>query len=322
MTLSCTDNVMASNHFFSGRIPNELYEQAEKHCKETGNSKTEVLIKALSTYLNFPITIPGKNIIVPNPEVTKEMFETLEERIKILEDTLKALPVNVIKDNNNDNKNRNTEEIEETNNDNVLEVYDNEVDNTKVEDISQTVIENNNEIERNNNPLENIDNKSNNLDLKLSKNNIITNDNNIDNNYEDEETGVKKQENQPSFKSILNNEVSTRANIAIRQVSRLAGKAVEKLKQQGKNVEPKQLLQEPIEVTQREGINVNGYPYKLFYLGENLKEKSIWDLIPDDNSSYQPTITKIESNKLSTNNKLNTKGEIKFDQFYSDNKFI
>ncbi|MHC5831690.1 MAG: hypothetical protein ACYT04_90905, partial [Nostoc sp.] len=96
ITLSLHNNVMASNHFFSGRIPNELYEQAEKHCKETGDSKTEVLIKALSTYLNFPIAIPGKNLIAPASEVTKEMFERLEERLKILEDYLKVIPIAVI----------------------------------------------------------------------------------------------------------------------------------------------------------------------------------------------------------------------------------
>ncbi|MEH2372356.1 hypothetical protein [Nostoc sp.] len=269
---------MASNHFFSGRIPNELYEEAKKHCEETGDSKTEVLIKALSAYLNFPIAIPGKNIITHNPEVTKEMFETLEERIKILENTLKGLPANVINNNNNDN---------------ILEIFDNKADNEKVESISQDIIKNdnklNNQIEKNNNPLENIDNRTDNLDIKLNKISVITDDN-TNNNYKDEEIAVEKQENQPSFKSILNGEVSTRANIAIRQISRLAGKAVEKLKQQGKNVEPKQLLEEPIEVTQREGININGYPYKLFYLGENLKEKSIWDLIPDDNASYQTVI--------------------------------
>jgi hypothetical protein len=126
MTLSLHDNNMASNRFFSGRIPNELYEQAEKHCEETGNSKTEVLIKALSAYLNFPIEISGKNFIAPTIEVTKEMFLELQERVKTLEDLANNLQLPVIKTDNNH------EDVQNIN-DNVLENLNNKTDNNKSE---------------------------------------------------------------------------------------------------------------------------------------------------------------------------------------------
>ena len=79
---------MASNPFFSGRIPPDLYQHVEKHCKEVGESKTEILIKALSTYLNLPIPSTGENSTISAPEVNKEMFEALEKRIEFLEKLL------------------------------------------------------------------------------------------------------------------------------------------------------------------------------------------------------------------------------------------
>jgi transcriptional regulator len=224
---------MASNPFFSGRIPPELHQQIEKYCQETGESKTEVLIKALSAYLNFPIIIPQKNFIAAIPEVTKEMFEELEKRIKILEE-------------NNSNKATSNKNIRVENNDSNHE------------------------------------------------NNVIS-DNGV-------ETKINLEETHPSYRAILSSEVSEKTNIPNRQISRLAGRAVEKLKQQGKTLEIKKILENPIEVTQKEAIKVNGYPYKLFYLGENLKEKPLWNLLPDDNASYQLVIDE--------DNKENTKEEI------------
>jgi hypothetical protein len=46
---------MSANPFFSGRIPQDLYESVERHCSETGSSKTQVLINALVSYLDHPI---------------------------------------------------------------------------------------------------------------------------------------------------------------------------------------------------------------------------------------------------------------------------
>lgn len=174
---------MASNKFFSGRIPNELYEQAEKHCEETGNSKTEVLIKALSTYLNFPIAIPGKNLIAPAPEVTKEMFEKLEERLKILEDSLKVSPSIVIKSNNTDNEKGKMQEIDD---DNVSEDTDNRIDNNTTKVGKHDIIKSNN---KNNNKRKNrvsntsktIDDETDNNTTKTEKSDVIKTNNNCDN---------------------------------------------------------------------------------------------------------------------------------------------
>lgn len=42
---------MASNPFFSGRIPPELLVRIEQRIQETGESKTDILVAALSAYL-------------------------------------------------------------------------------------------------------------------------------------------------------------------------------------------------------------------------------------------------------------------------------
>ncbi|WP_143855414.1 hypothetical protein [Nostoc sp. 'Peltigera membranacea cyanobiont' 232] len=304
---------MASNRFFSGRIPNELYEQAEKHCEETGDSKTEVLIKALSTYLNFPIAIPGKNIIAPSPEVTKEMFETLEERIRILEHTLKALPVNVINNNNDDNKSRNTEEIEEANNDNSVKTSDNKTDSLNVESKIQDVIINDNRIDnpeksesdnileainnegdnnkpKTNKPVIKINNKNNNKPLQTEVNKIIS-----------ESKVSENLQELPKFEEIITAEVVKKTNLSRSQVDYLMSKAIEKIKQQGKVIKPRKLLEEPIEVINKSGIQIEGNLYRLFYAGENFKEKPVWNLIPD-NESYQNVILGLLNPNITHNN--------------------
>jgi hypothetical protein len=304
MTLSLHDNNMASNRFFSGRIPNELYEQAEKHCEETGNSKTEILIKALSSYLNFPIEIPGKNIVIYNPEVTKEMFDTLEERIKVLENTLKALPTIVINSNNDDNKSKDTEEIGETNNDNNVEIYNNKTDNLEVKSINQDVItrDNKNDNQEENisdNISESIDNKNNNNKSKINKPVIKLNNKNNNKSLQTEvnkiisESKVSEDlQELPKFEEIITAEVVKKTNLSRSQVDYLMGKAIEKIKQQGKVIKPRKLLEDPVEVINKSGIQIEGNLYRLFYAGENFKEKAVWNLIPD-NISYQQLITEL-----------------------------
>jgi hypothetical protein len=41
------------NPFFSGRIPQDLYDRIEDHIKVSGESKTRLLVAALSKYVNF-----------------------------------------------------------------------------------------------------------------------------------------------------------------------------------------------------------------------------------------------------------------------------
>lgn len=260
---------MSSNHFFSGRIPNELYEQAEKHCEESGDSKTEVLIKALSAYLNFPITIPGKNIISPIPEVTKEMFEILEERVNVLEEFLKTSGTNVIKSDNIDNKNGNIKEIVV---DNILEIVDNQIDNIEREENKEYSLITDNTTENSN------DNTALQTNIVQSEISYL-----------------------PSFSSIETVKVIELTGLTQSQINGFRNRILDNYQKQGNVITRKQLLENPIIIDYKKPINVNNNPYTLIYLGQNSKGKALWNLMPDNNN-YQPMITKLSYRDREDNN--------------------
>lgn len=118
------------NPFFSGRIPVDLYERAEQYISETGESKTQVLINALATYLDFPISAQN---LAPASQVSKEIFSALEERVKILEELIGATEkskTSVISINNTDNTPEPGLEITPPT---QTEPFDNETDNDEID---------------------------------------------------------------------------------------------------------------------------------------------------------------------------------------------
>lgn len=70
-----------ANPFFSGRIPQDLYEKIMSFAGESGKSRTEILIEALSAYLNYPIEIKKP---APNEELW-DAIRKLQERVAALE---------------------------------------------------------------------------------------------------------------------------------------------------------------------------------------------------------------------------------------------
>ena len=70
---------MASNPFFSGRIPQELLAQVEKHIQDTRESKTNILIQALAAYLNFPIQLSS-----PSNSTLEKRLNDLEQQVEKL----------------------------------------------------------------------------------------------------------------------------------------------------------------------------------------------------------------------------------------------
>ena len=77
--------IMANNPFFSGRIPQHLFDAIEAHRKETEESKTEVLTRALAKYINYELD-EEKPSIPPIQEKLDEIFSrlsTLEKQLII-----------------------------------------------------------------------------------------------------------------------------------------------------------------------------------------------------------------------------------------------
>jgi hypothetical protein len=76
-----------ANPFFSARIPPDLFQTIEQHIAKTGESKTQVLIKALAAYVNHPIKMEEVSI---NTGVSLDLFSALEQRVAALEQLLQA----------------------------------------------------------------------------------------------------------------------------------------------------------------------------------------------------------------------------------------
>ena len=87
--------------FFSGRIPQELYDRVDQHVKESGEGKTQILINALSQYLGIEISTP-KSINI-NIDLFFSELESLKDRVGLLERSqpkqLSLLSPNNINDN-------------------------------------------------------------------------------------------------------------------------------------------------------------------------------------------------------------------------------
>jgi len=79
---------MSAKPFFSGRIPQSLYDALEEYRQQTDESKTDVLIKALSNYVNHPVEPPVSSQpgTVETSRITalEKKFETLEQELRVL----------------------------------------------------------------------------------------------------------------------------------------------------------------------------------------------------------------------------------------------
>jgi hypothetical protein len=69
--------------FFSGRIPQDLYDHIEQHTQETGESKTQILINALSAYLGHKLPVSSSLEI----EGIKTRLAALESAVKEIQTT-------------------------------------------------------------------------------------------------------------------------------------------------------------------------------------------------------------------------------------------
>lgn len=79
---------MSARPFFSGRIPQDLYDALEEHRQRTNESKTDILIKALSSYVNHPVNPP---VSLQVSAVEASRIDALEEKLEALEQELYSL---------------------------------------------------------------------------------------------------------------------------------------------------------------------------------------------------------------------------------------
>jgi hypothetical protein len=77
---------MSTKPFFSGRIPQNLYDALEAYRQRTNESKTDILIQALSRYIDHPVELSTS----PNA-VEASRVESLEKKFEVLKQELQDL---------------------------------------------------------------------------------------------------------------------------------------------------------------------------------------------------------------------------------------
>ncbi|MDJ0903402.1 MAG: hypothetical protein QNJ55_31840 [Xenococcus sp. MO_188.B8] len=70
---------MAANPFFSGRIPQALYDRIEEYREQTAETKSEILVRALAQYVDYPL---GEE---EAPPPIKQTLEEIFSRLATIE---------------------------------------------------------------------------------------------------------------------------------------------------------------------------------------------------------------------------------------------
>lgn len=76
---------MGGNPFLSGRIPQDLYEKVNDYCGSSGMSRTELMIAALRTYLDYPETTQTGGVDAAEFEKLKREIKTIWKAIEELQ---------------------------------------------------------------------------------------------------------------------------------------------------------------------------------------------------------------------------------------------
>lgn len=267
---------MSTSPFFSGRIPQELYDKAEEHCKDAGKKKTDLLVEALSTYLNFPVRTQTTNFVPQPAEVTKEMFELLQQQVNKLELLITQIQSDVITQ-HDDRSNSIT-----TLPDNTVVIHDNSSDNSTTTSVDNTNDSHDNKSDNNQDHSENLDNTV----VVNDNSNDISESKSADNNPDNSDNQNIVTQKIPAFQSITSGMVVEKTGLKQTQLDTFRSKVAKKYKKEQKVLTPKTLLEQPEEIKTDAAITVDNTDYQLLYLGQNSKGQNLWSLIYSDNTDY------------------------------------
>ena len=246
------NNWMAATPFFSSRIPPELHARLDQHIAETGESKTQVLINALEVYLN---QISNSNLTLIN----NTSPNLLNEKIKSLEDRLATLELSFMTQNYSA---ANDKIITGSGNNRLL---------------PEKILCESNEI-----VLDNLDN----IEQDNDNSNAISQDNSEDT-LSSQEESIKLNEGIPKLEILTTIELCKKSGLTRSQLDNHKKKVIKKYEEVGKSLEDKKMLDFPEKIEPRSPIIIEGYPYDLFYWGQNEKGNNLWTAVPYDNERYE-----------------------------------
>ena len=260
------DNIQhkAANPFFSNQIPPDLQLRIEEHIAKTGESKNQIIINALRNYLNYPVSQSSPTL------VSNAISSLIEERFNALENRIAAMELTWNEVGSQDTKHINTED-----NLNGLGVY--EIENTTPDELSELKF-----IQQENNSL---------LDHTVVLEEVITqtdqNDHDIGSEQQEETTDQAVEHTPTKLENLTSAEMAKETGLKQPQIDGYKRKVTIKYQKMGQPLPAKKLLVSPEKIETIEPIIINGYPYDLFYLGQNDKGNNLWTALPCDNKSPQ-----------------------------------
>lgn len=242
----------AANPFFSGQIPPDLQARINQHIAKTGESKHQIIINALSSYLNHPVSQSSPTL------VSNAISSLIEERFNALENRIAAVELTCNEVCSQDTKHINTE--------NDLGVY--QIENTTPDVLSD---------------LEFIQQENNSLLEHTDVLEVITqtdqNDQDIGSEQQEETTDTV-EDTPTKLENLTSAEMAKETGLKQPQLDGYKRKVTIKFQKMGQPLPAKKLLISPEQIDTIESIIINGYPYDLFYLGQNDKGNNLWTALP------------------------------------------
>ncbi|MEG4070975.1 hypothetical protein QUA42_27260 [Microcoleus sp. Pol11C2] len=253
------------NPFLSARIPAELDQKINEFLARTGESKTEMLAKAVAAYIGTE---------VPHLKATGDRrIENLEQEVANLKDAITSLFEKFATlSPKAEHLKIDTELINTTDNSVISSVND-----TKEPDTINPIFEDLNTI---------YNNKHNHL--KIEQTNLpdsIVNTDNTDSISLDNLTPTI--DDSKKFINIDTAEVARLTKLPYKTINNLRGYINRNLKKENKALPENKILDAPIKVTPQSGIKILKVPYDLFYAGQSNQGKNLWNLIPKGSFNKQ-----------------------------------
>jgi len=244
-----------ANLFLSGRIPAELHQQINEFLARTGETKTEMLARAVAAYIGAEVPPPkiagDRRVDLLEQEVAelKGAVKSLYEKFATLTPKIESPKVEIEPITAGDNITDNSDNIKEI--------------NQIVNDIDKTV--------NHYNPVE--------IEKPNTNDNIFDNADNVsDIIYPTDLIPIVNDEK--NFINIDTSQAAKLTKLDPKKFTDLRGGLNRKLKKENQVLPEKQILDCPIKMTPSSEVKIEKIPYDIFYVGQSQEGKNLWNLIP------------------------------------------
>jgi hypothetical protein len=262
------------NPYLSGRIPVELDKQVDEFLARTGETKTQMLIKAVSAYIGAepaPLKVTGDRRI----ENLELGFAKLEGAVQSLYEKFATFTSQI--------ENAKVELEPVTHCDNSADNTDNKED---IDKIDQTLIDIEKAIDINNNSVE------------IEKANAGDNNDNIDNNPELSPAAdiTPTSDDEKTFLHIDTAKAARLTKLEAKRFTNLRYSFNQKFKKENKPFPENKILDNPIKMTPPLEVKIAKIPYDVFYAGQSKEGKNLWNLVPKTTSDQPVQLTLVTDN--------------------------